>query len=154
MVEKLNPEFIDNKNLFEQQDKFFEKIKSFKEKINNKTDNIDDIIEIFYYHEWYSMRFEVWTKYNLYIKKINKPKKWSIETLILYMNEIIKKVITKFINYLDYKYGDICEFCEDYECFLSSCIFCAKFGCMKCVECVECYTDKNFGSCFNCNIKQ
>lgn len=151
MVEKLTPEFIDTKNLLEHQDKFFEKIYSFKEKINNKI-YLDDIIEILDYYEWYSMRFEVWAKYNLYIKKINKPKKWSKEWLLLLKDErIIKSSLTKFINYINYKYGDMCEFCEDYECCLSSCIFCAKFGCMKCVEC---YADKNFGSCFNCNIKQ
>ena len=94
------------------------------------------------------MRFEVWVKYN----NLNKPKKWSKEKLLLYINEkIIRPRLAKFINYLDYKYGDMCEFCGDYECFLSSCICCAKFGCMKCVEC---YTDKNFGSCYNCNIKE
>ena len=149
MVEKLNPEFIDTKNLLEQQDKFFEKIKSFKEKINNKTYKIDDIVEIFNYEEWYSRRLEVWAKYHLYIKKINKPKRWSKEWLLLFKNEkIIKPILTKFN---DFNIDHTCEFCGDYPCFLSSCIFCAKFGCMKCVEC---YTDKNFGSCFNCNIKQ
>ena len=118
-----------NKLLVKHLQQIYLKIKSFKEKINNKTDNIDDIIEIFYYIEWYFMRFEVWVKYNLYIKKINKPKKWSKESLILYKNEkIIIPIIDKFINYIDYKYGDMCEFCEDYECFLSRCIFCAKFG--------------------------
>lgn len=125
MVEKLTPEFIDTKNLLEQQDKFYQKIKSFKEKINNKTDKIDDINEILNYHEWYSMRFEVWTKYNLYIKKINKPIKWSNEWFLLFKDEkIIKPSFTIFIKYLNYKYRDICEYCEDDECDRETCMQC------------------------------
>ena len=147
-MKKLTPEFIDTKNLLEHQWKLIDKFEIFQGKINNKTDKIDDIVEIFHYCEWYSMRFEVWVKYN----NLYKPKKWSREKLLLYINEkIIRPRLTKIINYLDYKYGDMCEFCEEYECFLSSCICCAKFGCMRCVKC---YTDKNFGSCYNCNIKE
>ena len=179
-MKKLTPEFIDTKNLLEHQWKLIDKFEIFQRKINKKSDTIDDVVEIFHYYEWYSMRFEVWVKYNnlnksdtfddvveifdyyewysmrfeVWVKynNLNKPKKWSKEKLLLYINEkIIRPRLAKFINYLDYKYGDMCEFCGDYECFLSSCICCAKFGCMKCVEC---YTDKNFGSCYNCNIKE
>lgn len=147
-MKKLTSEFINIENLLLHQWELIDKFEILEEKINNKSDTIDDVSGIYRYYEWYSRRFNIWIKYN----NLNKLKKWSREWLLcLKNNRIIKPSFTKFIFYINYKYGDMCEFCEEYECFLSSCICCAKFGCMKCVEC---YTDKNFGSCYNCNIKE